>query len=329
MTFIDFFAGIGGFRAGLEQAGMTCSGWCEKDRFAQKSYRAIHENTETEWFRDDITKIGSGEIPDADGWTAGFPCTDISFSNKNRAGLAGERSGLFFEIVRLLKGRNPEDRPKWVILENVKAVLSVSRGFDFTEILYQMGEVGYSCEWDCVNSSAYVPQSRERIYIVGHIRSEHCGKVFPLGGKNGNAVKQIIGGSQSERVYDPNGLSVTIKSASGGKGGKTGLYFIAPSFIDLNADAKITDTARCLRARYKSGITRHKGENSGVLTEQFRIRRLTPLETFRLQGYSDEQFYRAQAVNSDNQLYRQSGNSVTVPAVREIGLKLMQVYGGG
>ena len=80
MTFIDLFAGIGGFRAGLEQAGMTCTGWCEKDKFAQKSYRAIHNVSETEWFSNDITEIEPSEIPGADGWTAGFPCTDISCS---------------------------------------------------------------------------------------------------------------------------------------------------------------------------------------------------------------------------------------------------------
>ena len=365
MTFIDLFAGIGGFRAGLEQAGMTCIGWCEKDKFAQKSYAAIHKITETEWFRNDITNIKSEEIPYADGWTAGFPCTDISSSNRNRTGLAGERSGLFFEIIRLLKGRNPEDKPAWVLLENVKAVLSVSKGFDFAEILYQMGEVGYSCEWDCINSKAYIPQNRERIYIVGHIRAGCCGKVFPVGGTNDKTVKQVVGGSQAYRVYDPDGLSVTLKSESGGAGGKTGLYcvevnrkngilgeidtahviqssdwrglnrnqtqnavlYITPSFIDLNADAKITDTARCIRARYTSGVGNHKSETSGVLLNNCRIRKLTPLETFRLQGYSDEQFYRAQAVNSDNQLYRQAGNSITIPVVRDIGLKLMQIYG--
>ena len=324
MKFIDLFAGIGGFRTGLEQAGMTCVGWCEKDKFAQKSYIAINEKTETEWFRSDITTIKSEEIPKADGWTAGFPCTDISLSNKNRNGLAGERSGLFFEIIRLLKGRNPEDRPAWVCLENVKAILSVNRGFDFAEILYQMGEVGYSCEWDCINSKSYIPQNRERVYIIGHIRADCCGKVFPIGGTNEKTIKQIIGGKQANRVYDPHGLSVTLKSGHGGGGRITGLYF-----IDLNEDAKITDTARCIRARYTSGVGNHKCETFGVLIDNCRIRKLTPLETFRLQGFNDEQFYRARAVNSDNQLYKQAGNSITVPVVRDIGLKLMQIYGGG
>jgi DNA (cytosine-5)-methyltransferase 1 len=100
-------------------------------------------------------------------------------------------------------------------------------------------------------------------------------------------------------------------------------------FIDLCKKSQLTDTARCLKARYNSGITNHKGDNSGVLVRgdfKGRIRKLTPLECFRLQGWSDEQFYRAQAVNSDNQLYKQAGNGVTVPVIYAIGQKLWEVY---
>jgi len=94
MTFIDFFAGIGGFTAGLTQAGMKCVGFCENDKFAIKSYTAIHQPGK-EWFCDDITKTQADEIPCADGWTAGFPCQDISVCGK-QIGISGERSGLFF-----------------------------------------------------------------------------------------------------------------------------------------------------------------------------------------------------------------------------------------
>jgi len=322
MTFIDLFAGIGGFRAGLEQAGMTCVGWCEKDKFAKKSYKAIHNISEQEWFRDDITTVTNGEIPRADGWTAGFPCSDLSSSGK-RLGLAGERSGLFFEIIRLVEGKNPEDRPKWIIIENVKGLISQKR--DFTEVLYQLSEVGYNCEWDCINSKAYIPQHRERIYIVGHIRAECCGKVFPVGGTNAQAPNQIIGGSQGDRLYDPQGLSVTIKSQCGGGAAKTGLYCITVN--RKNGVLGEIATAHTIQASDWRGLNRNQTQNA--VLDGCRIRRLTPLETFRLQGFTNEQFHRARAVNSDNQLYRQAGNSITVPVVRDIGLKLTQIYGGG
>jgi len=178
---------------------------------------------------------------------------------------------------------------------------------------------------------------------------------------------QLIGGRQGDRVYDPCGIGKTLTAGSGGFGGKTGLYF-----IDLNKNPKITDTARCIKARYHAGITTHKGSSSGVfvcaravitpdreskrqngrrfkecgepsftltcqdkhgvlLTEcgaamQGKIRRLTPLECFRLQGFTDDMFFAAQAVNSDNQLYKQIGNSVTIPVIYDIGKSLWREY---
>jgi len=114
MTFIDYFAGIGGFTEGLKQAGMRCVGFCEADKWAIKSYAAMHEpeiSESKEWFCGDITKAKSSEIPYADGWTAGFPCQDVSVCGKME-GLSGARSGLFFEFVRLLKGKSPENRPR-------------------------------------------------------------------------------------------------------------------------------------------------------------------------------------------------------------------------
>ena len=470
MTFIDFFAGLGGFTAGLSQAGFRCIGFCEKDKYAVKSYRAIHNPKETEWFNEDITTLEPSGIPYADGWTAGFPCQDISISGKHQSGLSGARSGLFFEIIRLIEGKAPEDKPRWVLLENVKNLLSINGGRDFTEVLYQLSEVGYDCEWQLINSKSYVPQNRERVFIIGHLRGERTRKVFPLGITNTKTPVQLIGGTQGWRVYAPCGIGVTLTAEGGGGGARTGLYCVGVnrnegivkeidcayaltasdsrglnrnqtqnavveyteeqqnlSFIDLSKNSQLTDIARCLKARYNSGITNHKGDNSGVflcakavltpdrenkrqngrrfkecgepsftltcqdrmgvmlcdpeqcgvylkikeatkkgykeafpgdcvdfsfpesklrrgrvgkdvahtlmtgcsqgiVTGVGRIRKLTPLECFRLQGFSDEAFYKAQAVNSDNQLYKQAGNGVTVPVIYEIGKKLREVY---
>lgn len=178
MTFIDFFAGLGGFTAGLQQAGFRCIGYCEKDKYAIRSYQAIHApDEEKEWFNDDIAKLESSDIPYADGWTAGFPCQDISVSG-HQSGIAGQRSGLFFEIIRLIKGKAPEDKPRWVLLENVKNLISINGGRDFTEVLHQLSEAGYDCEWQVINSKAYVPQNRERVFIIGHIRTDVDEKYF-------------------------------------------------------------------------------------------------------------------------------------------------------
>ena len=125
MTFLDFFSGVGGFRKGFELCGMVCKGHCEIDKFADRSYRAIHNVKEDEWYGEDITKTEPADLPRVNLWAGGFPCQDISVSGRQR-GLAGKRSSLFFEIVRLLKGTPAEDRPEWLVLENVKNLLSVN-----------------------------------------------------------------------------------------------------------------------------------------------------------------------------------------------------------
>ena len=140
MKFIDFFAGIGGIRLGLEQSGHECVGFCEFDKFARQSYKAIH-NTDGEWENHDIRTVKPYELPEADLWTFGFPCQDLSIAGKQKGLQAGERSGLFYEIMRLLAGRRQEDRPQWLLIENVKNLLSIGNGFDFARLLCEVGGV--------------------------------------------------------------------------------------------------------------------------------------------------------------------------------------------
>ena len=137
MKFIDFFAGIGGFHSGLEKAGMECIGWCEFDKFAQKSYRAMY-NTERLWFADDVRKVRGWDIPKADMWTFGFPCQDVSIAGKQKGIKRGTRSGLFYEIMRLIDEAE-ENRPEWLICENVKNLLSIDGGRGFFTVLTEMG----------------------------------------------------------------------------------------------------------------------------------------------------------------------------------------------
>lgn len=137
MKFIDFFAGIGGFHSGLEKAGMKCIGWCEFDKFAQKSYRAIYD-AERLWFADDVRKVRGWDVPKADLWSFGFPCQDVSIAGKQKGIKRGTRSGLFFEIMRLIDEAE-ENRPEWLIAENVKSLLSIDGGQGFFEVLTEMG----------------------------------------------------------------------------------------------------------------------------------------------------------------------------------------------
>lgn len=366
MKFIDFFAGIGGFHSGLENAGMECIGWCEFDKFAQKSYRAMYD-TERLWFADDIRKVRGWDVPKADLWTFGFPCQDVSIAGKQKGIKRGTRSGLFYEIMRLIDEAE-ENRPEWLVCENVKNLLSIDGGRGFFTVLTEMGGRGYTVEWRVYNSKDYrAPQNRERVYIVGH-RGESAGQpLLPIRRESTATLSQVVGGSQGERVYDGNKISCTLSSQGGGGGAKTGLY----TFVDINKKGSVqtTDTARALLARYNKGQPNRPAECSGVLArvkvmpiltpdrlekrqngrrlknegepsftltsqdrhgvliadDRIKIRKLTPRECFRLQGFTDEQFDRAAAVNSVTQLYKQAGNAVTVNVVEEIGRHIMEV----
>ena len=381
LTFLDFFSGVGGFRHGLELAGMKCIGFCEKDKFARKSYEAMYD-TKGEWFHDDITTIDPTRLPKADLWCAGSPCQNVSIAGK-RAGLYGERSGLFFTFVELIKSQKEEDKPEWVLLENVKGLLSSGGGRDYLDYLSILDESGYDLEWQVFNSKDYgVPQNRERIYTIGHLRRKGRRKVLPLSRESSSHLKQLVGGMQSYRVYDPSGIATTLVGEGGGLGAKTGLYLIDQSLTE----PKLTEEARCLTARYTAGATKRTAMNSGVLEVQpiltqgikvrngtkqgyqlavvgdsvdlsypssltrrarvgrgiahnlscscqmgavvwngrvVKIRRLTPKECFRLQGFNDDLFEKAKAVNSDAQLYKQAGNGVTVPVVYAIGCAIL------
>ena len=381
LTFLDFFSGVGGFRHGLELAGMKCVGFCEKDKFARKSYEAMYD-TKGECFHDDITTIDPTRLPKADLWCAGSPCQNVSIAGK-RAGLYGERSGLFFTFVELIKSQKEEDKPEWVLLENVKGLLSSGGGRDYLDYLSILDEAGYDLEWQVFNSKDYgVPQNRERIYTLGHLRRKGQRQVLPLSRESSSHLKQLVGGMQSYRVYDPSGIATTLVGEGGGLGAKTGLYLIDQSLTG----PKLTEEARCITARYTAGTTKRTAMNSGVLEVQpiltqgikvrngtkqgyqlanigdsvdlsypssltrrarvgkgiahnlscscqmgavvwngrvVKIRRLTPKECFRLQGFSDDLFEKAKAVNSDAQLYKQAGNGVTVPVVYAIGCAIL------
>ena len=156
MTFLDFFAGIGGFRKGFELCGMRCVGHCEIDKYADRSYRAIHDVKEDEWYAADITKVAPADLPRADLWAGGFPCQDISVAGRQR-GLDGARSGLFFTLAQLVKGQSPENRPTWIVLENVKNLLSIHGGWDFGPFSIRWPHSAIISNTDCSIQSISAP----------------------------------------------------------------------------------------------------------------------------------------------------------------------------
>ena len=383
MKFIDFFAGVGGFRRGMELAGHECVGFCEFDKFAVASYTAMHTMTEIqrdyldmlpknkrvaeagkeeyrhgEWYANDIRRIFAEDIPKADCWCFGFPCQDISVAGK-QLGFNGARSSLFFRVIRLVQDLEEKDRPTYLFIENVKNLLSVNGGADFLKLLIALDESGYDAEWQVINSADYIPQNRERVFIIGHLRGRSTAKVFPIERADRENSVQIIGHREGFRrnmqVFSPDGITESLDT---GQGGGRGHYTALPIFCDMSKSAEIQtyDKAFCLQARYNKGVCNRKEEVSGVcvpvltsenvtgnkhgifvqLSEELTvyavwyekyqcyiaIRKLTPRECFRLQGWSDEYFDRAELVNSDSQLYKQAGNGVTVPVIYEIAKRM-------
>lgn len=248
MKFIDWFAGIGGFRRGMELAGHECVGFCEFDKFATASYISMHLLTDEqrkkldelpqkkrqkeilkdeyrngEWYANDVRRVCADDIPKADCWCFGFPCQDISVAGK-QLGFQGNRSSLFFRVMYLIGQLKEEDKPTYLFIENVKNLLSVNGGWDFARLLIEMEQGGYDAEWQVLNSKDFgVPQNRERCFIIGHLRSRGSTEVFPVERADGeNSVSLNLFGlidgknSQKDRVYSQDGLAPTVSTCGGG-----------------------------------------------------------------------------------------------------------------
>lgn len=291
MKFIDWFAGIGGFRRGMELAGHECVGFCEFDKFATASYISMHLLTDEqrkrldelpqkkrqkeilkdeyrngEWYANDVRRVCADDIPKADCWCFGFPCQDISVAGK-QLGFQGNRSSLFFRVMYLIGQLKEEDKPTYLFIENVKNLLSVNGGWDFARLLIEMEQGGYDAEWQVLNSKDFgVPQNRERCFIIGHLRGRSTAKVFPVERTDGENSIRIIGHKDGYRrntqVFAPDGLTETLDT---GQGGGRGHHVALPCFVDLSYQkTELTNKARCLQARYNKGIANHKAEVSGV-----------------------------------------------------------------
>ncbi|MGY3739990.1 DNA cytosine methyltransferase [Granulicatella elegans] len=379
MKFLDLFAGIGGFRLGMESAGHECIGFCEIDKFARESYKAIHD-TEGEIELHDITTVTDEFIRGIRGVDiicGGFPCQAFSIAG-NRRGFEDTRGTLFFEIARFASIL----RPKYLFLENVKGLLNHQKGDTFETMLRILDELGYDVEWQVLNSKNFgVPQNRERVFIIGHLRGECTRRIFPISGKNEQSDTKskikIIGNTKNpdctgvgmrSRVYDSEGLMATL-TATDYKGPKqVAIPVLTPNRVEARqqgrrfktngepmftltaqdqhgillqdkklkireattkgyAEASVGDSVNIanINSKTKRGRVGNQiantllaSEQQGVVGSDYRIRRLTPRECWRLQGFPDSAFDKAQAVTSNSQLYKQAGNSVTVNVIAEI-----------
>ena len=327
MKFLDLFAGIGGFRLGMERAGHECIGFCEIDKFARASYKAIHD-TKGEIELHDITTVSDDfirSIGNVDVICGGFPCQAFSIAGKRR-GFEDTRGTLFFQIARFASIL----KPRYLFLENVKGLLHHDGGATFGTILETLEELGYNVEWQVLNSKHFgVPQNRERVFIVGHSRGTSGRKIFPIGG-NTKQVDELPGenittntltarytavGAGSYVIENQPSRVIHVKEAT-----KKG-YAVATVGDSVNLSHPNSKTRRG-RVGKQIANTILTGTEQGVLSEDLRIRKLTPRECWRLQGFPDYAFDRAQQVNSDSQLYKQAGNSVTVNVIEAIAKEL-------
>lgn len=424
MEFLDLFAGIGGFRLGMESAGHECVGFCEIDKFARKSYKAIH-NTEGEREYHDITAVSDEEWRELRGTVdvicGGFPCQAFSIAGKRKGFLDETRGTLFFEIARAAE----QIKPRTLFLKNVRGILSHDAGNTFRIILSTLDELGYNVEWQLLNSKNFgVPQNRERVFIIGHLRGSSGREVFPITGENTGTIKRVVNGRETHGhstydVFGTDGISPTLKTMQGGnlqpkivvvgntsesnhrsgdvldsngicttllsrdyKGpkqvaipvltpdraekrqngrrfkedgepmftltaqdkhgvaiiqkprgfNKGGEHEIAPTLSAnswhennlLKTSGIYTNASESHNRGVLPGLSRTlKAQNhdAGVF-DGIRVRRLTPRECWRLQGFPDWAFDKAQEVNSNSQLYKQAGNSVTVNVIAEIARRL-------
>lgn len=329
--------------ADMSNEGPLCVGYSEIDKYASSVYEYHNPGVKN---YGDITKINAEELPDFDCLVGGFPCQAFSIAGKRR-GFDDTRGTLFFDLARILRAK----QPRLFVFENVKGLLSHDNGNTFKTIIATIDELGYDCQWQVLNSKNHgVPQNRERIYIVGHLRGTPRPEVFPIGqdsatatelqGQQANTLTARYYGAQgtgtyiterelyekeikqlnqpkhsNDRVYSTGGVSPTLNTMQGGN---------RQPFV-TSVDYK-NPASKTRRGRVKEGYvgTLETDPQVGVV-DHAQIRRLTPTECERLQGFPDN--WTAISTNgavSDTQRYKMCGNAVTTNVVQAVFEKLLK-----
>jgi DNA (cytosine-5)-methyltransferase 1 len=356
MKFIELFAGIGAFRLGLENTGHECvwaNEWLERPR---KIYgRNFGEQPDGR----DIRDVSAGDLPDADLLVGGFPCATFSVAGKRTGfSLDDTRGTLAFEMFRLARDK----AIPYLLFENVKGLLNHDGGRTFEIILEVLDGMGYDCQWELLDSQNFgVPQHRERIFLIGHLRGKPRPKVFPIGAtgrgddgaykekqggrqgffsdisptidahyyKGGNArqyvVEQFIRRDNSIRTFE--NVAPTLLAHMGTGGGN--VPFVRPVLdvarVNKSPNGRMIkddgDPMYTITAQDRHGV--QIGDEDG-----FAIRKLTPLECERLQGLPDgwTEFYDDGKRVTDSERYERCGRTITIPVVEAIGRRLHEFY---
>ena len=357
MKFIELFAGVGAFRLGLERTGHECvwaNEWLERPR----SIYARNFGHQPDGR--DIRDVSAGDIPDADLLVGGFPCATFSVAGKRTGfSLDDTRGTLAFEMFRLAH----EKSIPYILFENVKGLLNHDGGRTFEIILEVLDGLGYDCQWELLDSQNFgVPQHRERVFLIGHLRGKPRPKVFPIGRasrsndetntqerkgreglfsnisptldahyyKGGNARQYVV---QTESRRDKEmrtyteGVVPTLTAQMGTGGGN--VPYVRP-VLDV-ARVNKSPNGRLIKDDGDPMYTITAQDRHGVQIgdeDGFAIRKLTPLECERLQGLPDgwTEFYDDGRRVSDSERYERCGRTITIPVVEAIGRRLHEFY---
>lgn len=329
MRFVDLFAGIGGIRLGFEQVfpdGETVF-VSEQDFKAQETYRANFSTPGV--FAGDITKVDIGDVPDFDVCLAGFPCQAFSIAGKrqgfNDSYRGRSRGTLFAEVIRFCEAK----QPKVIFCENVKGLVAHDRGNTLRVIVGAFEEIGYKVHFEVLNSCDFgVPQNRERVFIVCFRQDvDDSGFVFPSGVENGCVIRDVLDDAPVDAKYylsdvyletlrehrrkqeaEGNGFGYVVRDLDGVAGALVcgGMGRERNLIVDSRPHSLVPTT------RIKGQVNRED------------VRKLTPREWARLQGFPEGFVLPV----SDTQLYRQLGNSVTVPVVAAVAGSVRDVLEG-
>ena len=393
---LSLFSGIGAFEKALDRENIPyeLASFCEIDKFAVKSYCAVHSVSEDKNLGD-ISKVNTADVPSCDVLTFGFPCTDVSIAGKQMGIIAGQtRSGLLYEALRIIEAK----KPSYAICENVKNLVGKKFKPDFDKLLFMLDELGYNSYWQVLNAKDYgIPQNRERVFVISIRKDIDNGtfkfpEKFPLELR----LKDMLEGDVDDKFYltpkqikclnvnEPKGTDILHVGNTKSGGQKSDIILadgissrlsatdykqpkqiVSPAYESvtqvndnyamLNGGkiGKMTDIYR--RAYYEDGVspTIHtcpggntepkvillddtqgfddtrvykdysptlRAARSGLkVATDFRIRKLTPKECWRLMGFDDSDFEKAKSAGiSNTQLYKQAGNSIVVNVLQYI-----------
>jgi DNA (cytosine-5)-methyltransferase 1 len=324
MKVFSMFSGIGGFDLAMRNLGHEIVGACEIDKYAREVYSRHFPGVP---IHNDATQVSPESLPQFDVLCAGFPCQAFSIAGKRR-GFEDTRGSLFFEIARIAK----EKKPSILLLENVKGLLSHDKGETFRTIISTLDEMGYDAEWQLLNSKYFVPQNRERIFIIGHLRGQCARQVFPLGDFDSKTDTEKF--QKADELDELNAQCNRDEYKKGVVNDKGTFREVDPSTaLDANywkgcdnhaqrTMVKAVLTPDRLEKRQNGRRFKEDGEPAFTLNTQdkhgifdgTRIRKLTPTECERLQGFPDGWTKGL----SDTQRYKCCGNAVTVPVVQYI-----------